>query len=453
MKHLQRLILNGAPADPAQARWEFLSAVALWASMMLLVCAVVTGRAAGAALFLNQYGGRELALVYVLVGLAVVPVVYGLSWVTHGIRYERVAVVTIAALGVGTTVFRLLIPCGGRAVHPWLFAALYVFLETFAVVSTVQVWTLANSLFNAAQARRLYVFIATGGILGSVLGGAGIRLLGFLRTVDLLWVVVGLCPLVITGLTVFNRQAHRLRRVVVKEPLIALALAASPRGDQMIPWIRHPVLRRRPVFRIVSKLALLTFLGAFTTNLIDFYFKTYADQQFAGNAAELARFFGNFYLLVGGVSLVMQLVVTPAIVRHSVVFTGLALMPAVLSLCTTVNLLGATLVRATLLKLFDSGFAHSVYRSCTEMLYNPLPPDLTGEVKLISEGVAGRAGVVMAGLMLFLLAPVLTTGRTLGLISLLLVCWLAALGLLKRTYGVVESQQRTTQRSAGRLAA
>jgi ATP/ADP translocase len=205
-------------------------------------------------------------------------------------------------------------------------------------------------------------------------------------------------------------------------------------SGQRVRWIRHPVLRRGPVLQLVGKLSLLTFFTAFTTNLIDFYFKTYADQQFHGDVAYLTQFFGNFYLLVGCTSLATQLLVTPVIVRRASVFGGLALMPAALSACTGLNMLGATLIRATLLKLFDSGFSHSVYRSCSEMLYTRLPPNLTGEVKLVSEGVAGRAGLMMSGLVLFLLAPVLTTRRTLALIAVLLGCWLAALLLVRRSY-------------------
>jgi ATP/ADP translocase len=130
----------------------------------------------------------------------------------------------------------------------------------------------------------------------------------------------------------------------------------------------------------------------------------------------------------------MQVLLTPVIVRRSSVFVGLALTPVVLSGGTLLNLFGATLFRATLLKLLDSGFAHSVQRSCTEMLYTPLPPNLTGEIKLLSEGVAGRAGLVMSGLVLWVLAPTLSSHRTLSLIAGLIVCWFVALLVLKNVY-------------------
>jgi ATP/ADP translocase len=199
---------------------------------------------------------------------------------------------------------------------------------------------------------------------------------------------------------------------------------------------------------------LLAFLAAFTTNLIDFYFKTSANEQFHGDTASLTRFFGNFYLSVGCVSLAMQLMVTSLIVQRSSIFTGLALTPAVLTAGTFWNIIGTSLTRATLLKLVDSGFAHSLQRSCTEMLYTPLPANLTGEIKLVSEGVAGRAGLVMSGMTLWILAPALNPERTLTLVACLLCAWFGALLVLKRTYRMAgTSDQELIRRGVWRRAA
>lgn len=432
---LQKIVLNGGPGDARMARWELFSALSLWSCLLLLVAAIVTARSAGVSLFLSHYGGRELALVYVVVGIAVVSFIYGLSWITHGVQYDRVAVATVLGLGLGTATFRLVLP-PVHSGNTWMYGAMYIFLETFALVTSMQVWTLANSLFSSDQARRLYVFIATGGIFGSMLGGLVIRFGNMLPTADLLWVVVGLCPAMVVAIRIFKRYARRLRQFVVKVPGIQARVGTvQPDGTEpMVRWIRHPVLRRRSVFWLVVRLALLAFLGAFTTNLVDFYFKTYADRQFHGDTAKLTRFFGSFYLSVGCMSLAMQLVVTPVIVRRASVFAGLAITPAMLSAVTLTNLFGASLFRATLLKLVDSSFAHSVQRSCTEMLYTPLPPNLTGEIKLISEGAAGRAGLVVSGLVLWLLAPVLNTERTLVLVASLLVCWFGALMAVRQAY-------------------
>jgi ATP/ADP translocase len=444
MNLLRRVVLKGDPGDPRHERWELLSALSLWCCLSLLIAAVVIARTAGASLFLSHYGGRALAVVYVAVGIAVVSIIYGLSWVTHGFRYDRVAISTVLTLGLGTAAFRLYLPSITTGEGTWVYGALYIFLETFALVTTMQVWTLANSLFTSAQAKRLYVFIATGGILGSVIGALATRTMGAGDTLNLLWLVVALCPPMVVAIRIFTHQARHLRQVVVKEPIIRVPPTETwEDNDQTVRWIRHPVLRQRSVFRLASRLALLAFLAAFTTNLIDFYFKTYADEQFQGDTAGLTRFFGNFYLSVGCVSLVMQLVVTSTIVQRSSIFVGLALTPAVLAAGTIWNIFAASLARATFLKLIDSGFAHSVQRSCTEMLYTPLPANLTGEIKLVSEGVAGRAGLVMSGVALWFLAPSLNPERTLTLVACLLAAWLVALVILKRAYvtAVIDTQE------------
>src|SRR5262245_33636512 len=126
MELLRRVILNGEPGDPRQARWELLSALSLWGCLSLLIAAVVIARAAGASLFLSHYGGQALAVVYVAVGIAVVAIIYGLSWVTHGIRYDRVAVGTVLALGIGTGIFRMVIPSVASNGSEWVYGALYI---------------------------------------------------------------------------------------------------------------------------------------------------------------------------------------------------------------------------------------------------------------------------------------------------------------------------------------
>ncbi len=433
MSLMHRFILGDPDTSDRTPARELPSALALWICLFLLIFAVVVGRAAGAALFLNHYGGKGLGLVYVLVGLAVVSIIYGISWATHGVRPERIAIGTMVLLGSGTLLFRLLLLVKVPGGNDLVYGALYVFLETFALVTTMQVWTLANRVFSSAQAKRLYVFIATGGIMGSLVGGAVIRSLHSWPTIDLLWLVAGACPPMVAATLVFRYFAAKAAVESGSRARPERALAPGSRSGT-VRWIHHPVLRHRSLLRLVSKLGLVTFLMAFTTNLIDFYFKTYADNHFHGDTAQLTRFFGNFYLLTGCTSLAVQLLITPIVMRYSGVFGGLALIPAALSFGTAFNLVGASLIRATLLKLFDSGLAHSLYRSCIEMLYIPLPHHLTGEVKLISEGIAGRAGLVTAGLVLFGFAPVLTPRRTLLLIAVLLALSLAALLVLERAY-------------------
>src|SRR5262249_23480402 len=152
------------------------------------------------------------------------------------------------------------------------------------------------------------VFIATGGIVGSLIGGLATRTLSSFPTKDLLWIVVGLCPPMIVAIRVFKRQARHLRQVVVKEPAAAVypRLTSKATCEHTVSWIRPPVLRQRRVLRLASRLSLLAFLAAFTTNLIDFYFKTSADAHFHGDTPALTQFFGSYYLMVGCLSLGMQ---------------------------------------------------------------------------------------------------------------------------------------------------
>src|SRR6185295_18583771 len=54
---------------------------------------------------------------------------------------------------------------------PWVYAALYVYVEVMGALTLVQFWTLCNELFNAREAKRLYGIIGAGGTLSNVIIG------------------------------------------------------------------------------------------------------------------------------------------------------------------------------------------------------------------------------------------------------------------------------------------
>ena len=185
-------------------------------------------------------------------------------------------------------------------------------------------------------------------------------------------------------------------------------------------------------------------MTVFTTTLIDFYFKFFADHQYRGDLGKLAGFFGNFYLAVGLTTLVVQLCITPLVVNKATPFTGLTLMPVLLGLAAILNFANPALWPATLLKLLDSALAHSLDRSCREMLYTPLPPRWTGSLKALADGMAGRVGLIVAGAFLWVSAPLVDPRQILVAIAGCLVIWLGAVATLRRTYqrGLPEMWER-----------
>src|SRR5215470_6365288 len=53
----------------------------------------------------------------------------------------------------------------------WLYPVVYVWVGIFGVLAISQVWTLANCVLTNREAKRLFGFIGSGGIIGGTVGG------------------------------------------------------------------------------------------------------------------------------------------------------------------------------------------------------------------------------------------------------------------------------------------
>src|SRR2546422_1057957 len=53
----------------------------------------------------------------------------------------------------------------------WVYAALYIFVEAMGSLVVIQFWTLANDVFHAREAKRLFGLIGGGGTLANVIFG------------------------------------------------------------------------------------------------------------------------------------------------------------------------------------------------------------------------------------------------------------------------------------------
>jgi hypothetical protein len=406
----------------------------LWLYLLLLISGLVIARSAAAALFLRDQGPRGLGAVYVLVSLSVAVVVYGLSRIARSVGYERMTAGALMAAGFGAVAVRL---AGnmvrGDGVSAWCWS-LYVAVETYAFIAPLQFWTLSNQLFCWNRARQRYAFIASGGILGSVIGGAAARMLRYADPLDLFWLVAVL-NLLAAGAPLLVRRIAGVRE---DASLQHVAGDAAPSASERLPVAStgRPtsdlnLLRWR---RVSWQLGTVAFLTVATTTLADFFFKFRAAREFGTNATGLSQFFGNYYFCLGLTTLGLQVVVTRRVLRYEGVFAGLFLMPLGIGLATGLNVLHPTLFAATVLKLTDSSFSHSVGRSCREMLLTAVPARLVAGIYALTEGVCGRMGLLCCGAALMIAGPYLHPDLLLYAVGLCVLLWIGALALLRRTY-------------------
>jgi hypothetical protein len=435
-------------AQRAELRCEGLAAIVLWAYLFALIAALAMGRSGAAAVFLNCHGPRALGAVYVLVALTIAGLVYGLARFAESAGQTATMLVTSAVAGMGAVAVCLVARRShAEGIDP-VYLALYVAVETFAFLAPLQFWTLANGLFDWAGARRRYAFITTGGILGSMAGGAAVRLLDLPKPLSLLWPLALLTPVIAASILALSRLRARMPRSQAGAETVVSGWATGRVGNSksshaLNHLLAHSPAQPRSAERIVAaapwrgistRLGILALLTVATTTLVDFYFKMSADHEYQGHARHLSQFFGNYYLAVGAATLALQLLVTPVVLRREGPFGGLVLMPVALGAVAVANLLIPTLLGAAMLKLVDSSFSHSVQRSCREMLYTAIPTHLVGGVQALADGIWGRIGLLGCGVVLMVFGPHTRLDAWLGAIAAIVFLWLVALWIVQRAY-------------------
>lgn len=343
------------------------------------VGAFIVGRSLRDALFLTHVGRERLPSMYVLSALAVALAGLLYAKFENRFRRDRLTAATAVALGFACLVLR----AGARPGAAWVFSVLYVFIEVMGAIIVIQFWTMANDIYHARDAKRLFGTIATGGTLANILVGSLVG--GLAKRVgaeNLLFFVAAL----LFGCAVLVRLVGR------RVPMRVAFRARGPR-----PASAAARVFGSPHLRTVAALAGVTFLA---TTLIDFQFKVAAAQSFPKDA--LAAFFGTFYAVTGVLALVVQMVGTGRLLARFGVVAGLAVLPLTLGLGAASLLVWPSLAAASATRGADYVFRYTLNDATTQLLYVPVVGSLRGAAKAFIDGVVKPGAIALGGVLLSL---------------------------------------------------
>lgn len=355
----------------------------LFLHSLFAVGAFLTGRTVRDALFLAHGDRSQLAWMYVLSAIFVTA--SGLAYTRVANRFRRDLMALLSATLFGGLF--VLLWLAERLKAPGIYSVIYVLVEVMGALILVQFWTLANELFNAREAKRLYGFIGAGGTFANIfIGLLGARVATAFGTPSLL-LMVGALLFVTAGASFTGGRLGRQR-------LFARAAAGKP----------SPAARRSGgagrVFndshlRTVAILSAVTF---FTTTLIDFQFKVVAADKMKGD--ELAAYFSYFSAVVGALALGLQLFGTSRLLNRAGVIGSLAVLPISLALGDTALLAFPALWAASMAKGADTLFRYSVNDATTQILYLPVPAQVRVSAKAFIDGVVKPMAIGLAGISL-----------------------------------------------------
>src|SRR6202142_3488516 len=373
-----------------------------------MIAQQVAGKATRDALFLSSFSVRVLPAM--MAASAVVSLV-AVLWLSRMMLRHSPAKVVPAAFAVSCAA--LLVAWGLTFLAPRLAAVLlYLYTALFGAAVISAFWSLVNETFDAHTSRRSVSAITSGGTLGGLLGGLpGWRASALIDVPTMLPLLAALNLVSLWG-------SLRLKGRNDKGP---------PRSEVIDPGDQTPsplsILRESSYLR---NLAAVVALGALTSGLPAYVFSPNAPKAYATGRA-LLSFFSLFWLVVGALSLALQLVFGRIALERLGLAVTLALLPGIVVLGGAVGLAVPGLWSTAVLRGGEATQRNSLFRMAYEMLYTPVSERRKRAMKTLIAIGFDRLGTVTAAGMTILAIALLARHAEMVLLAVAIACAMVSL--------------------------
>ncbi|MGD8440763.1 MAG: Npt1/Npt2 family nucleotide transporter [Holophagae bacterium] len=397
---------------------------------LILTTVHFAGKSVRQASFIDVIGAENLPWVYLAVAVVSYPVLMLYSHIAGRMRQAPLVVGLTVLHAAGFVVFYALYGLG----RPWVVVLYYIWLGMAFAIAVSQVWSYANHVFDPRQARRLFAFIGAGGLLGAIPGGvvafAVTRVAGTRAT------LLASAVLVLV-LLVFVLLIERYRPNTHPPP-------ASSRGASVTQARGgFEIIRRSRLLLLITCLMLATVVVG---QLVGWQFYWHVEEATA-HAVTADRLdlrtsvIGKYFVLMGVVGFLFQLVFTQRIHRALGVGVGMRVLPAAVSAAqagVVVALVAAPTAVYPLvwvLMLAEGSLRHSVDQATRELLFLPIPSNLRIRSKAFIDVFVQRFAKGMAALLILPVTfALLPPGYVSWLTLVVLIVWLVLTGRVRREY-------------------
>ena len=328
------------------------------------------------AAFIDELGSENLPWVLLVSGVLVGIAMHVYSRVVGRLAPRSVLVVTLVGLAAILLGFWPLF----RFDVPGASVGFYLLGQIVGLLLISQFWMLANNIYEARQARRLFGFIGGGASLGGILGSAIVAFAVDNVGTNNLLIVSSLLLLVGAGLV---RKILTLSRGVT---LPNLAAAGEEKGVG-----RQEAWRLLRGSRLLRFIALTIGLAAIGAGLLEQQLNMAVDAAQGDEGAEgIAAFLGQVQLYLSLAGFVIQIGLTSRIHRHLGVGVAMLILPIGLGAASGLILATAALWAAVTGRIMDSSLRYTVDKTTRELLFLPLPPDATRQAKAFVDVTVDR---------------------------------------------------------------
>jgi AAA family ATP:ADP antiporter len=333
---------------------------------------------------------------------------------------RRVIPATQAAIIALLVIFSLLLRTRSESVT----VAFYLFGQLLGVLLISQFWTLANDVYDARQAKRLFGFIGAGASLGGI-AGAGlvatiVREMGAENLLLVSAAALGGCLAIVV----------RVRR---HDTLSGAADALEETG--LGGREGAGLLLQSPHLRIIALTVACAAAGA---AIVEQQLNMAAEALNGSDDAGIAVFLAQVTVYTSVVGFVLQVAVTSRIHRSLGLAFALLLLPVALGSMALLVLLTGTFWAPQAARVLDSTLRYTVDKTSREVLFLPLPSEVKHRAKPFIDVTIDRVAKGATAVVILVLIQPWGLGldwRRLSYASIgVMVLWIATALFARRQY-------------------
>lgn len=359
--------------------------------IFLIITTIIIIKSIATSFFLSNVGIEKLPAAFILVAVFSVIAVSIYNNLGRSRSLSGKIIGTLVFSITSLLIFRFLLFVS--PLQSWLYYLLYVWSALFGVTVVAQFWLLANTIFNAREAKRFFGLLGTGAIAGGICGG---------------YITNFLAPIMHSGNLLVFASGILTVCIFIVGTIVKKTTHIGYKAKTIVHGRIKSTVKKKNPLKIISESGLLTsamlliFFSVLSASFVDYQFNALASESIA-DANELTAFIGFWLSTLSLVSLAIQLFFTQIIIKTFGVCTSLAMLPIGLFVGALGMLISPTLAVATAMKLTGGSLRNSIHKSSLELFVVPVPSDEKNKTKAFIDIVTDNVATGLSGIILMLL--------------------------------------------------
>ena len=339
--------------------------------------------------FISDLGADNLPYVLLAAGFLIGILMTGYSWLMARLPRRWGLPITQAGMAAALVAFWVLF----RSSATWVSVAFYVAGLILGVLLISQFWTLANIVYDARQAKRLFGFIGGGAPLGGIAGSAFAT--AFAKQ-------IGSTNLLIPSAIAMMCSATLVSLIIRRERVDPGAAVERVTGEKGVgATAAVDLLRRSKHLQIIALVISFAAVGA---AIIEQQLNMAAAAVKGASATDaITSFLAQVQLWTSAIGFVIQVWLTSKIHRYLGIGFALMILPVSLGTTAIVMLFNAALWAPSLARVLDQSLRYTVDKTTREILFLPLPGDIKLKAKSFVDVTVDRGAKAAGALLLLVL--------------------------------------------------